>query len=83
MNKQNVEELLEYILSSEGEDFEEWYCSILDKKIDVIKYPFVELEQVVNLIEEIEQEKELWNEYDKVGHIYYNCLILLKDYLND
>ena len=83
MNKQNVEELLEYILPSKGEDFEEWYCSILDKKIDVIKHPFVELKQVVNLIEEIEQEKKLWNEYDKVGHIYYNCLILLIDYLND
>lgn len=83
MNKQNVEELLEYILASEGKDFEEWYCSILDKEIEVIKHPFVEVEQVVNLIEEIEQEKKLWNKFDEVGHIYYNCLILLKDYLND
>lgn len=83
MNKQNTEELLEYVLASEGEDFEGWYCLILDKEIDVIKHPFVELKQVVDLIEEIEQEKELWNEYDKVGHIYYNCLILLKDYLNE
>lgn len=82
MNKPNLEELLEYLLESEGNDFEEWYYNILEKEIKVIKHPFVEPKQVDDLIEEITLNKELWNEYDKVGHIYFNCLVLLKDYLN-
>lgn len=83
MNKQNVEELLEYILASEGEDFEEWYSSMLEIPIDVIKHPFVELSEVESLLEELKQEKELLNEQGDVAHIYFNCLVLLKDYLND
>ena len=83
MNKDNTEELLEYLLESEGGAFEAWFYLILEKEIKVIKHPFVEVEEVEELINEISSHKELWNEYDKVGHIYYNCLILLKDYLND
>lgn len=83
MNKQNTKELLEYLLASEGEDFEEWYSSILEIPIEVIEHPFIELSEVESLLEELKQKKELLNEQGDVAHIYFNCLVLLKDYLND
>lgn len=82
MNLDNIEEILEFGLASEGEDFEEWYFNVLEEQIGVFKHPFVELEDVQDLITHLESQRELWNEYNKVGHIYYNYLLLLKDYLD-
>lgn len=82
MNWDNLEEVLEYELAAEGEDFDEWYEGILGESIRVIKHPYVEIEDVESLIEQLKRQRELWNEDGVVGHIYWCLLLLLKDYLN-
>lgn len=78
MNKQNTYELLVYLLEWEGRDF------LKKNKItySILLVPDVEIEEVQGCIEWMEQDLSIRNEDNEPGHIYYNCLILLKDFLN-
>lgn len=79
MNKQNTYELLVYLLEWEGRDF-------LKKNkptYSILLVPDVEIEEAQECIEWMEQDLSIRNEDNEPGHIYYNCLVLLKDFLNE
>ena len=79
MNKQTTYELLVYLLEWEGRDF-------LKKNkptYSILLVPDVEIEEAQECIEWMEQDESIRNEDNEPGHIYYNCLILLKDFLNE
>ena len=79
MNKQTTYELLEYLLEWEGRDF-------IDKvapSYSILLHPVDDLEEVEEVIEWMKQDESIRNEDNEPGHIYYNCLVLLKDFLNE
>ena len=79
MNKQTTYELLEYLLEWEGRDFLKKY----EPTYSILLHPVVDLEEVEEVIEWMKQDKSIRNEDNEPGHIYYNCLVLLKDFLNE
>lgn len=79
MNKQTTYELLEYLLEWEGRDFLTNY----KPTYSILLHPVDDLEEVEETIEWMKQDESIRNEDGEPGHIYYNCLVLLKDYLND
>lgn len=78
MNKQTTYELLEYLLEWEGRDF----IDKVNPSYSILLHPVDDLEEVEEVIEWMKQDENIRNEDGEPGHIYYNCLVLLKDYLN-
>lgn len=78
MNNQNTYELLVYLLEWEGRDFLHKY----KPTYSILLTPEADLEEVEDVIGWMEQDLSIRNEDDEPGHIYYNCVVLLKDYLN-
>lgn len=79
MNKDNLRIILQHLLDTEAYHFEEWLGEeeLLEQRgLEIIKTLNVSKSEVQNLINFI-KERELEEE-----HIYYNILLLLKDYLS-
>ena len=68
----NLNIILEYLLDSEGKHYEENY-DLGGRRI--IRSLDTDLEEVKDLIKYIEEDERFQE------HIYYNILLLLKDYL--
>ena len=78
MNKANFRIVLEHLLDTEAYHFEEWLDEeelLEERGLEIIKDMNVTKSEVQNLVDFI-KERELEEE-----HIYYNVLLLLKDYL--
>ena len=79
LDKDNFRFVLQHLLDTEAWHFEQWLDEeeLLEQRgLEIIKTTNVSKSEVQKLIEFIE-ERELQED-----HIYYNVLILLKDYLN-
>lgn len=76
MNLNNIEFILQRCLLEEGIHFEEWYYDKTGEDIEVFKNTHAELEDVQGLIDELISQ-------NKVNHIYFNYLLLLKDWINE
>lgn len=79
LNRDNLKYVLQNLLDAEAWHFEHWLDEeeLLEKRgLEIIKTVKVSKSEVQKLIDFIE-ERELQED-----HIYYNILILLKDYLN-
>ena len=79
LNRDNLKYVLQNLLDAEAWHFEAWLDEeeLLEKRgLEIIKTVNVSKSEVQKLIDFIE-ERQLQED-----HIYYNVLILLKDYLN-
>lgn len=79
MNKQSTYELLEYLLEWEGRDF----LKMNNPFYSILLHPVEDIKEVQEIIDWMIQDESIRNEDGEPGHIYYNCLVLLKDYLNE
>lgn len=78
MNKANFRIVLRHLLDTEAYHFEEWLDEeelLEERGLEIIKNMNVTKSEVQNLINFI-KEREIDGD-----HIYYNVLLLLKDYL--